>query len=206
MTRLDEPRTRPLLHTARLLLRPLVSDDYEQFAEVRHRCRDWLEKWEPRRPAGTIDPARDPVSFAARCSARDRERQLGTAFAFGIFADGRFVGEVNVNNVLRGAFMSAHVGYWIDESVAGRGYVPEGVVGVFAHMFDEVGLHRLQIAIIPRNAASLRVVEKLGIRPEGLAVRYLQINGRWEDHLRFGMTVEDWEQRRDELTRAWLLP
>jgi ribosomal-protein-alanine N-acetyltransferase len=104
-----------------------------------------------------------------------------------------------VNNVVRGAFQSAHVGYWIDERHAGKGFIPEGLVGIFGFMFDRVGLHRLQISIIPRNASSRRVVEKLDIRNEGLARGYLQIAGEWEDHIRYAITSNEWEQRREEL-------
>ena len=69
--------------------------------------------------------------------------------------------------------------------------------------FEELRLHRLQIAIIPRNRPSRRVVEKLGLRLEGMAERYLEINGTWEDHLRYAITSEDWQLRKDELG-AWL--
>ena len=110
-----------------------------------------------------------------------------------------FCGEININNVVRGAFQSGHVGYWIDERHAGRGFIPEGLVGVFGHAFDRAGLHRLQISIIPRNASSRRVVEKLQIRDEGIAKGYLQIAGNWEDHVRYAITSEEWEERREEL-------
>ena len=72
-------------------------------------------------------------------------------------------------------------------------------MAVFGHAFDRAGLHRLEISIIPRNESSLRVVEKLGIRYEGLAEGYLRIAGVWEDHMRFGITSEEWEERREEL-------
>jgi [ribosomal protein S5]-alanine N-acetyltransferase len=192
--------------TRRLVLRPLVSADFAAWREVRHRCGPWLARWEPRRPPGTLDPATDAGAFASRCSARERERQLGSGFAFGLFRDGAFCGEINLNNVIRGAFMSAHVGYWVDERVAGQGLVPEGLVAVFAEAFDGLGLHRLQISIVPRNNASRRVVEKLKVRDEGIAVRYLEIDGRWEDHIRYAITSEEWQERREELTREWIEP
>jgi ribosomal-protein-alanine N-acetyltransferase len=78
------------------------------------------------------------------------------------------------------------------------------VVVVCRHAFEELGLHRLQIAIIPRNGASRRVVEKLKIRDEGVAVRYLEINGEWEDHIRFAITLEEWHDRRTELLSEWI--
>ena len=110
-----------------------------------------------------------------------------------------FCGEININNVVRGAFQSGHVGYWVDERHAGRGFVPEGLVAVFGYAFDRAGLHRLQISIIPRNASSRRVVEKLAIRDEGIAQGYLQIAGIWEDHVCYAITAEEWGERREDL-------
>ncbi|MBK9180570.1 MAG: GNAT family N-acetyltransferase [Acidimicrobiales bacterium] len=188
----------------RVILRPLVASDFAQWSEVRLRNRDWLTRWEPRRAPGASDPALDPHAFALRCNARERERQLGAGHGFAIFVDGQFAGEINLNAVQRGPFQNAYVGYWIDEERAGHGYVPEALVLLCKHAFEELHLHRLQVAIIPRNRSSRRVVEKLAIREEGLALRYLEINGVWEDHLRFGITAEEWDERRDELLEAWI--
>jgi ribosomal-protein-alanine N-acetyltransferase len=188
----------------RVLLRPLVASDFPAWQEVRRRNVEWLTKWEAQRVHGQPDVVEDRDAFAVRCSARQRERQLGTAYGFGIFASGDFAGEINLTAVQRGPFQSAYVGYWIDEKHAGNGYMPEAVVVLAQLAFDDLHLHRIQISIIPRNAASRRVVEKLGIRDEGVAVRYLEINGVWEDHVRYGFTAEEWEARRDELVRDWL--
>ena len=193
-----------ILRGRRLVLRPLTLDDFDEWREVRRRCHHWLTKWEPRRIPGQPDTVEDRQAFAARCSARMREIQLGTGYRFGIFIDGGFAGEINLNSIHRGAHQSAYVGYWIDERHAGRGYMPEAVVVVLRFAFEELALHRLQISIIPRNQASRRVVEKLGIRDEGIAQRYLEINGVWEDHIRYAITAEEWEERRDELLAAWV--
>jgi ribosomal-protein-alanine N-acetyltransferase len=134
---------------------------------------------------------------------RTREIQLGTGYGFGIFVDGSFAGEVNVNSIHRGAHQSAYIGYWVDERLAGQGYMPESVVVVLRFCFEVLDLHRVQISIIPRNTASRRVAEKLGLRDEGVAVRYLEINGVWEDHVRYAITAEEWAERRDELVTAW---
>lgn len=166
---------------------------------MRLRCAEWLRIWEPRRQPGTPDPSRDPVAFASRCTARERERQLGSGYAFGVFSRGAFVGEVNISNVRRGPFQSADIGYWVDQDQAGLGYTPEALVAVLQFAFDDVGLHRVEISIIPRNRRSLRVVEKLGIRSEGIAQRFLEINGVWEDHLRHAITAEEWTERREVL-------
>lgn len=187
----------------RVRLRPLREDDYEAWGEVRSRCRDWLLPWEPR-PAGAPYPLEDRTTFTTRCSMRERERQLGTGYGFGIFAMGRFVGEVNISSVTRGAFQNAYVGYWIDQAQAGRGYVPESCVLLFRFAFEEIGLHRLQISIIPRNRPSRRVAQKLWLRGEGIALRYLEIDGRWEDHVRYALTAEEWVERRDRYLRQWL--
>ena len=190
----------------RVVLRPLVAADFEAWRDVRQRNVDWLTKWEPRPPEGYPSDSVDRVAFSARCGAREREWQLGTGYGFGIFVDGRVAGEMNLSGVQRGPFQNAYVGYWIDQGHAGRAYVPESLVVAARFAFEDVGLHRLQVAIIPRNRPSRRVVEKLGLREEGLAVRYLCINGKWEDHLRFAITAEEWADRRDELLGAWVNP
>jgi len=190
----------------RIFLRPLDARDFAAWREVRRRNTDWLTRWEPRRIAGQPDVVEDRDAFAARCSARSREWQLGTGFGFGIFTrgDGAFAGEINLSSIQRGPFQNAYIGYWIDERRAGQGLTPEAVVVAARYAFEELGLHRLQIAIIPRNRSSRRVVDKLAIREEGVALRYLEINGVWEDHVRYGFTAEEWEARREELLQAWV--
>lgn len=191
----------------RVLLRPLVGSDFDAWREVRIRGRDWLVKWEPRPLAGQPDPTEDRRIFAARCGARERERQLGTGYGFGIFIDGhRFAGEINLSSVQRGPFQNAYIGYWIDEAMAGHGYIPEAVVVMCRFAFEDLALHRLQASIIPRNAASHRVATKVGLRNEGTALRYLEIDGVWEDHVRYAITSEDWAARREHYVTNWLIP
>ena len=193
----------------RVLLRPLVVSDFEAWREVRIRSRDWLLKWEPRALPGQPDATEDRRVFAARCGARERERQLGSGYGFGIFTgpgQDRFAGEINLSSVQRGPYQNAYVGYWIDEAAAGNSYVPEAFAVLCRYAFEELGLHRLQASIIPRNGPSHRVAEKLGLRNEGVAQRYLEINGAWEDHVRYAITAEDWADRRDEFLRDWILP
>jgi [ribosomal protein S5]-alanine N-acetyltransferase len=188
----------------RMTLRPLVTEDFPAWQEVRQRNADWLTKWEPQRNPHAPDPVESRDAFALRCGARQRERQLGTGYGYGLFVDGRFAGELNLSIVQRGPFQNAYVGYWIDEARAGNGYMPEALVTLFRFAFEELMLHRLQISIIPRNHASRRVAEKLGLREEGVALRYLEINGVWEDHVRYAITAEEWDERRDELMAAWV--
>ena len=194
------------LRGRRVLLRPLVLSDFDAWREVRQRNRHWLLKWEPKPPPGQPDDTESKPAFNARCGAREREWQLGTGYGFGIFVHDAFAGEINLSGVQRGPFQNTYVGYWIDEAQAGNGDVPESLVTVARFAFEELRLHRLQVAIIPRNRASRRVVEKLGLRDEGVAVRYLAINGRWEDHIRYALTAEEWAERSAELVDQWIGP
>jgi len=193
------------LHGRRVVLRTLNDQDYDAWHEVRKRCRDWLLKWEPR-SAHASHLAEDRRSFVSRCAIRERERQIGTGFGFGIFVDGRFVGEITLSSIQRGPLQSAYIGYWIDESAAGQGLMPEAVVTMLQYAFESLRLHRVEINIIPRNSPSRRVVEKLGLRFEGISERYLEIDGAWADHARSAVTAEEWSDRAPELVTDWLIP
>jgi len=186
-------------------LRPLRSNDFEAWRDVRQRSRDWLEPWEPLADVGSPDPVTDPEAFRARCGAWERQRHFDTAYGFGLFLhDGSLIGEVSLGSLQRGPFQSAFVGYWIDALHAGKGLMPEGVAVILRYGFEELHLHRIEAAIVPRNAASRRVADKLGLRDEGLAVRFLQIRGVWEDHVRYAITSEEWEARHDEIVERFL--
>jgi [ribosomal protein S5]-alanine N-acetyltransferase len=191
------------LYGKRVMMRPLMSSDFPQWTEVRLRNEDWLTKWEPLRTNNFADPTRHRDAFASRCSTRDRERQVGSAYGFGLFVDNAFVGEINVNNVIRGAMQCGTVGYWIDQRHAGNRYVAEGVAVACRFAFDELHLHRLEICIVPRNTNSRRVMDVLAIRDEGVALRYLEINGTWEDHTRYAITAEEWHARREDFAARW---
>lgn len=192
----------PVLTGRRIVLRALRLDDYAAWSEVRTRCRDWLVKWEPR-PAQAPYPMEDRPTFAARCAMRERERGLSTGYAFGMFRSGTFLGEANISSIQRGAMQCAYVGYWIDEAEAGNAYVPEACALLFRFAFEELGLHRVQVSIVPRNLPSRNVARKLWLRGEGVAVRYLEIDGVWEDHVRYAITAEEWKERRDRYARLW---
>jgi ribosomal-protein-alanine N-acetyltransferase len=187
----------------RLRLATLVDSDYEAWLAVRTRCRSWLVPWEPRSKGAPPAPE-DEASFVARCGMRERERQLGSGFGFGIFVEGRFAGEITLSSIQRGPFQNGAIGYWIDEELAGSGLIPEAVVVVLQFAFETLRLHRIEVAIIPRNLSSRRVVEKLGLRKEGVALGFLEINGEWEDHVRYAMTAEEWAVRGAELRATWL--
>jgi len=142
----------------RTRLRTLTEDDYAEWYEVRARCRAWLVPWEPR-PDGSPTTPEDRASFVARCAARERERQMGTGYGFGIFVEGRLAGEITLSSIQRGPFQNAFVGYWVDQSMAGRGLAPEATVVILRFAFEELSLHRIEVAIVPRNSPSRRVVE-----------------------------------------------
>ena len=192
------------LHGQRVMLRALQVSDFEEWKKVRLDNAEWLTKWEPTRPVGMPDVINDRNAFAARCNARDRERHLGSGYGFGIFVEEKFCGEINVSSIQRGPFQSCYVGYWIDEGHTGNSYTPEALAVVLKYAFEELSLHRVQVAIIPRNASSRRVVEKLSLRDEGIAERYLEINGEWEDHIRFALTTEEWDKRKGEIIKRWI--
>jgi ribosomal-protein-alanine N-acetyltransferase len=175
-------------------VRPLRARDAGAWSEVRIRNEAWLSRWEGRNP--TLPPAswRDRHStavFAAMLRGWRREARAGRVLPFGVVVEGRLSGQVTVSNVVRGAFHSATVGYWVDERVAGRGVLPTALALVLDHCFGPVGLHRVEADVRPENLASLRVVDKLGFREEGRHARYLFIEEDWRDHRCFALLSED---------------
>ena len=177
-----------------MALRPLRLRDASAWSEVRLRNQAWLEPWEGAPEAQQrltwADRHSAPV-FAALLRTLRREARAGRAYPFAITYEGRLVGQVSVSSVVRGASDSGSVGYWVDQRVAGRGVVPTAVALAVDHVFERGGLHRVEAAVRPENAASLRVVEKLGFRREGRYERYLFIDGAWRDHLAFALVRDD---------------
>ena len=187
--RLEDPPT---------AIRPTALDDCEEQFRLRRHNRDHTGPW---------DPARDE-SFYTMAGQRleleldQRAWAAGSAFAFAVLAmdeRDRIIGRVALANVVRGPWQNATLGYWIDKDVAGRGHAARAVRLVLEYAFEHVGLHRVQPAIIPRNVASRRVAEKVGFRLEGRALRYLKINGVWEDHDIYALTAEDWRAMQSGL-------
>lgn len=171
-----------------LRLRPLSVSDRKAWRRVRQRNVVWLSRWDATTPPGAH--AR-PRTFGAMVRAMQREARAGRQLPFAIEYDGRFVGQLTVNNIVRGSAQFASMGYWIDEEYAGRGLTTRAVAMAIDHCFFVLRLHRIEIAIRPENAASLRIVEKLGIAEYGLAPRYLHIDGDWRDHRLFAITREE---------------
>ncbi|HEX7738803.1 MAG TPA: GNAT family protein [Marmoricola sp.] len=176
-----------VLESGPLRIRPIASGDARAWRSVRQRNLAWLQRWDATAPS--VADAR-PRSFSAMVRGMRKAARAGTQLPFAIEYEGRLVGQITVNNVIRGSAQFASVGYWIDEAVAGRGLMTRAVAMVIDHCFGPVGLHRIEVAIRPENKSSLRVVEKLGIPLVGLAPKYLHIDGDWRDHLLFGITRE----------------
>ena len=174
----------------RTAIRPLRPGDAEVLADLRRANRAHLEPWEPVRPDTFFTVAGQALSIAAALA----EWKAGGRYSFMVCAadeDDRPVGTMTVANVVRGAWRSATLGYWIAEADCGRGHATTATRLAVAFCFAHAGLHRLQAAVLPRNAASARVLEKAGFRREGHALRYLEIAGRWEDHDLYAVTAED---------------
>jgi [ribosomal protein S5]-alanine N-acetyltransferase len=169
-------------------VRPLSTSDAGAWRSARQRNAAWLVPWD-----ATVPPGGDgrPTSFKQLVRRLHRQARQGVTYPFAIDVEGRFAGQVTVNNVVRGSALFASVGYWIDRDFAGRGVMPRAVALVVDHCFADAGLHRVEIAIRPENSNSLRVVEKLGIREVGYAPRYLHIDGDWRDHRIYAVTREE---------------
>jgi ribosomal-protein-alanine N-acetyltransferase len=182
------------LEDGRVGLRPLRIRDATTWSEVRIRNEAWLSPWEGRpesQPAAAWADRHSPVVFAAMLRNVRREARAGRTLPFAVTYDGRLAGQITASNVVRGAFDSTAVGYWVDSAVAGRGVLPTALAMLVDHCLGPVGLHRVEANIRPENTASRRVVEKLGFHEEGLHLRYLFIDGAWRDHVSFAVTRED---------------
>jgi ribosomal-protein-alanine N-acetyltransferase len=152
--------------------------------------RAWLEPWEATFPGGGgVVPGSVPMKPTIR--AMERQRRQGTAVSFVITYDGDIVGQLSVSDISGGALRSASVGYWVAQHVAGRGIAPTAVALAIDYSFQDLKLHRVEICIRPENSASLRIVEKLGLRYEGRRARYIHIAGQWCDHDSFAVTAEE---------------
>ena len=171
-------------------LHPLRRRDVAEWVRVRLANEDWLAPWEP---SSTVSwrARHTPAAYRAMRRAAARRARMGTALPFAIRVEGRFAGQVTVDNIVRGAKRSGELGYWIDRAVAGRGMASLAVALVCDHAFGPLGLHRLQADIRPENRPSQALVEGLGFRQEGLLRRYLDIDGDWRDHLTYALLAED---------------
>jgi ribosomal-protein-alanine N-acetyltransferase len=173
-------------------VRPFTRGDLDALHAARLRNREFLAPYEP---------VRDEAFYTRAAQAREITLDMeawahGSGYAFAVLdttAKDRLIGRVALSNVVRGPWQNATLGYWIDEQAGSQGHCTRAVRLVCRFAFEQAGLHRIQPAIMPRNARSRRVIEKAGFRHEGRALRYLRIDDRWEDHDLFAMTREDYD-------------
>ncbi len=176
--------------TLQIYLRAFAVADAEALLGLRLKNRSFLAPFEPQRPARLFTLSEQRRELEEEALARTDDRR----YVFGIFLndDRSLVGRISVDNVVRGAWQNATLGYFVDQDHNGRGIGTAAVTDAVRFAFEEAGLHRVQAGVMPRNVASIRVLEKVGFRFEGVSKRYLQINGVWEDHNMYAITVEEW--------------
>lgn len=181
------------LESGDLVLRPIKLRDKAEWSQVRARNAAWLQPWEASNPASQGQLP----TFGGMVRVLNQQAREATALPFIITervpgkSKPAIAGQLTVSSIMWGSAMSATLGYWVDQDRAGRGIAPTAVAMATDHCFRQLGLHRMEINIRPENVASLRVVEKLGFRDEGLRPRYLHINGQWADHRSFALTAEE---------------
>jgi [ribosomal protein S5]-alanine N-acetyltransferase len=174
------------LRGERITLRHLTEGDAPALLTFMQENRGFLEQWEP---------VRDQGYFTLEAQLADIVADRGHAaadlrHAFGIFLGDELVGRVALSQIVRGIFQNAYLGYSIGERWNGQGLATEAVGVAVGFALADLGLHRVQAAVMPRNTGSIRVLEKNGFREEGYAVGYLRINGIWEDHRIFARTAD----------------
>ncbi len=170
-------------------LRAPSMGDYAAWAELRNRSRQHLTPWEP-------VWQRDDLSrgaFRRRVRYYQREAREGTGYSFLIFneVENCLVGGLTLSNLRRGVTQAAVLGYWLGQPHTKRGYMTEAVRVISGFSFSDLHLHRLEAATMPANGASMRVLERNHFRREGFARQFLNISGRWEDHILYALLAED---------------
>jgi ribosomal-protein-alanine N-acetyltransferase len=176
----------PLLREGDATIRPIRVRDSRALERELLDNRGWLRKWEATNPVA-------PMGFDVRAGVRNllANARAGYGLPFIIEYEGSIAGQLNVSSMTYGSLSSATIGYWVSERFAGKGLTPAAVALATDYCFFTLGLHRMEICIRPENAPSLRVVEKLGFRYEGLRRRYIHINGDWQDHYCFALVAEE---------------
>lgn len=172
--------------TKRLILRPANKDDYAQWREVRHRNYTYLKPFEPTWPKNCLERS----FFERRVERLENEWQEDRCYAFLLTArDGTLLGGMNINNVVRGAGQFASLGYWIDQQSQGKGYMREAGEAILDFAFVNISLRRMNAACLVHNQRSRNLLESLGFEEEGFARAYIQIDGKRQDHVLFGINA-----------------
>ncbi len=190
-----------VIETERLVLRPYRPSDVRPLRAFAIENEEHLRPWSPRPRVPSA--ARSIVEIAKRVAAQRKLWREDRGYAFAVTlrvpdvrpGAGPIVGRVALNEVVRGAFQNAYLGYLIGRAWEGRGLAREAVAAAVDFGLGRAGLHRLQAAIMPHNGRSLALIRALGLREEGLARGYLRIDGAWRDHVIFAVTREDWRAR-----------
>ncbi len=175
-------RSRKLkIETERMTLRPPVHGDYRAWAALRNASRDFLTPWEPAWSADHLTRK----SFTNRVYWANRAITAGTAVPLFLLrrSDQVLLGAITLDNIRRGPGQAGTLGYWIGEAHARQGYMREALAAMVHHAFSTLDLSRLEAGCLPENTPSRGVLEKVGFKYEGVAQSYLQINGRWRNHV-----------------------
>ena len=180
-----------VLQNDNLVLRPLKLRDKKEWTKLRQRNQNWFQQWESTVPDEFSD---GKASFYQIVKNLRVEAKAQRSLPFVMEIDKKIAGQITVANINYGSTRSAYIGYWIAEEFAGRGYTPLAVAMAIDHCFQILNLHRIEITIRPENLKSLRVVEKLGLRSEGLRPKYLHIDGDWRDHLVFAINKDEYNE------------
>jgi [ribosomal protein S5]-alanine N-acetyltransferase len=172
---------------------PIRLRNHREWEAVRQANHSWLKPWEATLPPGSD---RGPTSYSSMVrllTGQAREHRMLPWLVRYDLDDGRNVlaGQLTVGGIVGGSAASGQIGYWVDHRLAGRGIIPAAVALASDYCFEVLRLHRIEITIRPENLPSLRVVEKLGFRPEGLRPGYLHIDGAWRDHLVFALNADE---------------
>ncbi len=163
--------------------------DYLAWARLRGESRAFLAPWEPVWASDELTKG----AFRRRIKRYQKEARLDSAYAFFVFRaeDDMLIGGCTLSHIRRGVTQCCALGYWIGERFARQGYMHDAVRALIPFIFSTLGLHRIEAACLPGNEASRNLLQKTGFVQEGLARRYLQINGEWRDHLLFALLEED---------------
>lgn len=186
-----------VLNSDRLLIRPPHPDDWRPWAELRSRSRDHLVPFEPEWAENSLTES----LFSRRLAQQAKGWRDGLSCSFLIFLQdgGPVIGGINLNNICRGAAQYASLGYWLGQEFQGHGYMFEAARRILHFGYEDIRLHRVNAAAIPHNGRSIKMLRRLGFQEEGFAKAYLQINSEWQDHILFGMNVEDFILKYGEI-------
>ena len=177
----------------RTVLRAPDRVDWRAWAELRHASRAFLTPWEP----SWGEDALSRTAFRRRLAryALEWHSDQGYTFLLWHLEDDALLGGISLTNVRRGVAESASVGYWVGEAHAHQGYMTEGLALTLKFAFERLRLHRVEAACLPHNAPSRGLLLKGGFREEGYAREYLCIDGKWQDHVLFGILASDWAKQ-----------